>query len=429
MVDVIVIGAGIAGLTAARTLSDAGKRVIVLEARARTGGRIVTDRSSGVAIDLGASWIHGILRNPITALARRAGVATVPAFHDAKRRWDCDGTRLPLDQAIADATGFQYVLAEVADMMSRRRRPKDGADDDLSLAHAIALVRPDVPPGAEQRAFQWSQKWLGLVMGADCDTLSARAWDDDDELDGPDYVFPDGYDRILAPLAESLDIRLEHEVSQIDWGGDQVIVETSCGAFRAERAIVTLPLGVLAADAVGFRPPLPDAKQDAIKRLGTGVLNKIAIRFSRPFWPADVTHLTYLSEDPDEPLGGFTSLLPHGHPVLIAHLAGRRAVEFESLSDDEAVARVCHVLGRMFGDAVSTVDSATVTRWHRDPYSRGSYSHIPVGARGSDYERLAAPISERLYFAGEATCRAHPATVHGAYLAGLREAERLLAGG
>ncbi|ACY14826.1 Polyamine oxidase [Haliangium ochraceum DSM 14365] len=418
MWDVIIVGAGIAGLGAARRLVDAGLRVLVLEARARIGGRIHSDRSLGVAVDLGASWIHGVTGNPITALARAHGVRAALAQHAAFDLWDAAGCRLALDERLNSFRDFQEVLAQATEQASRQD----------SLAQALARVAPAMD-AREQRLFEGWKTWLALVMGADVAALSGRHWSDDEELPGPDYVIPGGCDQLLPALADGVDVRLEHAVRGVRWSDDPsqgVEIDSERGSFRAARAIITLPLGVLASGAVHFEPALPPAKQRAIAGLGMGTLDKIAMRFPAPFWPEHLSTLQMLARVPDEPVG-FLSLLPHGAPVLVGFQAGAAAVTQERQSDDEIIARALGVLRRSFGGAVAEPESALVTRWHEDPWSRGSYSHVPPGASSVLYKRMATPLGQALLFAGEATSRAYPATMHGAYLSGLREAERVLA--
>jgi polyamine oxidase len=418
MIEVIVIGAGVAGLAAARALHDAGSQVVVLEGRDRPGGRISTDRSLGTPVDLGAAWIHGIRGNPITALARRAGVRTLLSPHEALRLWDADGGMLSLEAGLATLRGFRELLEDAAALGAR-------IEQDISMAEALARLSPERADA--QRVLAWSQGWLELMSGGACEALSLQHWSDDQELPGPDHVVPHGYDGIVQHLARGLDIRFEHEVEHIDWSGDEVVVDTSCGAFRAARVVITLPLGVLKAGDVAFTPALPERKRAAIERLGVGTVDKIALRFQAPFWPRDATHLHLMSATRDE-IRGFTSLWPQGAPVLVAYACGRSGHALEALDDDGAVAPVLDALARMFGAAVTPVEGALVSRWRRDPFSRGASSYIPVGASGEDYDAMATPVGDRLYFAGEATFRKHPSTVHGAYLSGLREAGRLLAG-
>lgn len=418
MIEVIVIGAGVAGLAAARALHEAGTQVVVLEGRDRAGGRILTDRSLGAPVDLGASWIHGIRGNPITALARRAGLRTMLSPHEALRLWEGDAGMLTLEAGLALARGFRDLLEDAAALGAH-------IEQDISLAEALARLSPERADAQRVRA--WSMRWLALMSGGACEDLSLQHWGDDEALPGPDHVFLGGYDGIVQHLARGLDIRCEHEVTHIDWSGDEVVVETGCGAFRAARVVITLPLGVLKAGDVTFTPALPARKRAAIERLGVGLVDKIALRFQAPFWPREATHLHVMSGARDE-ISGLTSLWPQGAPVLVAYASDRAGHAMEALDDEGAAAVALEALAGMFGAAVTPVQGAVVSRWHRDRFSRGASSFIPVGASGEDYDAMATPVGERLYFAGEATCRKHASTVHGAYRSGLREAGRLLAG-
>src|SRR5690606_1285891 len=183
---------------------------------------------------------------------RRAGVRTALAHHEARRIWDADGTPLSLDESLDLLRSLRELLGEAVALGAR-------LDRDISLEEAFGRLRPDPGSDRARRGLDWSMTWLELIMGGDCGALSLQGWDDDDELPGPDYVFPDGYDAIVMHLARGLDLRLEHEVTHVDWSGDEVMVETTCGVFRAPRVVLTLPLGVLKAGSVGFDPHLPEA--------------------------------------------------------------------------------------------------------------------------------------------------------------------------
>ncbi|HEX7448803.1 MAG TPA: FAD-dependent oxidoreductase, partial [Pirellulales bacterium] len=205
-----------------------------------------------------------------------------------------------------------------------------------------------------------------------------------------------------------------------------VRIETSLDEFAADRAIVTLPLGVLKAGQVEFSPALPPKKLAAIERLGMGLMNKVVLQYAERFWPAEAEVLGFASRTP----GMFPQFLnlfaATGMPLLVAVVAGDYARALEPLSDEQVVARAQYALRSMF--ASRTVPEPTafrVTRWGSDPWTRGSYSYVPVAASGEDYETLAEPVGERLFFAGEATNREFPSTAHGAYLSGLREAARI----
>jgi monoamine oxidase len=211
--------------------------------------------------------------------------------------------------------------------------------------------------------------------------------------------------------------------------GERAIrIETSRGAFEADAAILTAPLGVLQRGAVAFDPPLSEEKRAALGRLGMGVLDKVALRFPRAFWPRERHFVGYASARADEFPVFLNLARGGGAPILVGFAGGSAARELEGRSDAEIAGAAMAVLRRIFGRGVPEPEAAVATRWASDPDALGSYSNLRVGADPADYDRLAAPLAGgRLRFAGEATNRAHPATVHGAYLSGVREAERLLA--
>ncbi|GAT11754.1 monoamine oxidase [Mycolicibacterium novocastrense] len=189
--------------------------------------------------------------------------------------------------------------------------------------------------------------------------------------------------------------------------------------MTADRVIVTVPLGVLKADAIAFDPPLPQPKRDAIGRLGFGLLNKVVLAFDQPFWPRTRPMIGLVG--PDQPVSDLVNgLLLSDKPILIGLRSGQAAWSREALPDGDAVAQVINAL-----DAPEPTRSI-VTRWGTDPYSLGSYSFIAVGSSPDDMSALGEPVGERLLFAGEATNPEFFGTVHGAYLSGIREADRIL---
>jgi monoamine oxidase len=221
-------------------------------------------------------------------------------------------------------------------------------------------------------------------------------------------------------LARNLTIRLGAVVTRITHGGPGVRVETAQQVFDADRVIVTVPLGVLKAGAIVFDPPLPEAKRRAIDRLGFGLLDKVVLTFDEPFWPQGHDMLGIAGRNPpvSDLVDGsrFTDV-----PLLVGLRGGANALVRERDPDDLTVGQVLTALR-----APEPV-GVLVTRWAADPFARGSYSFLAVGAGPDDQEALAAPVGDRLAFAGEATHSEFFATVHGAYLSGLREADRILA--
>jgi predicted NAD/FAD-dependent oxidoreductase len=290
-----------------------------------------------------------------------------------------------------------------------------------ALARALAAQR--LPPEERHKRKHFIHALIEQEYAADLADLSLWHWDEVEEFYGANVLFPGGYDQVAVRLAEGLDVRTGHAVRRIASRRKRVRVRTSRGPFEADRIVVTLPLGVLQAGAVRFDPPLPRRKQEAIAHLRMGVLNKLCLRFGRPFWPPDHDWLEYMG-GPGGAWAEFFNLHRYaGAPVLVAFNAGSQALRLEALPDADVVAEATAALRRMFGASAPDPDGWRLTRWASDPFARGSYCHIPPGASGEDIDALAEPVDERVFFAGEATHRAHYGTVQGAYLSGVRAAD------
>lgn len=417
--DVLVIGAGVAGLAAARELVGLGASVIVLEGRDRAGGRVHTDRSLGIPFDLGASWIHGRSGNPITKLAKKAGAKTVASDYGEVYLYDASGKRVSDGDAESIGEELEGLLGEVEELA-------EDLSGDISVGQGIErALKGEKLSAFERRALDWALAAQEVTAAEDLDRLSLLHGDTDEGLSGGDHLFPNGYDAIVTLLGSGLDVRLGQRVTRIQHGKDGVRVTTKGGELEAEYAVVTLPLGVLKNGSVKFEPGLPSGKRKAIQRLGMGTLNKVAMVFEESFWPTDRDFLAYMSKTRGEFPVFMNASKFSDVPALMAFTGGSFARSTEALSTKKVVARATSVLEKMFGAKVKPVKKHVVTRWAGDPMAGGSYSHVALGATAKDYDLLAEPVGDRLFFAGEATLRQYPGTVHGAYASGVREAERL----
>lgn len=429
--SVVVVGAGVAGLGAARALHDLGVSVVVVEGRDRVGGRVWTDRG----VDLGAHWIHGTEGNPVTRLARLHGLPTLFVGGDSTYTggWEHLLIYGPNGEPIPAAEKQRSLLLvdDVRDSLEtlRRQIAAEGGPD-LSFQTALSLVLEGRELSPDQRAhLEWHLTMLARDdWAAGAENLSLLWWDEGYEVYGyGDSIFVEGMQPLADKLAEGLDVRLGHAVSRIEYTPAGVRIVTSRGDIEADVAVVTLPLGVLKAGAVTFDPPLPERKRQAIERLGMGTITKIALGFATPFWPKEQYVFGYMSDRRENPTTILNLWKNHRQPVLVLLVGGPRAVEMETWSDADTGAWGMGVVRGLFGKAAPDPTSVITTRWASDPFARGAYSYIAVGSTPDDIDALAEPVGKSLFFAGEATNRSHWACVHGAYVSGLREAARLTA--
>lgn len=418
--DVIVVGAGIAGLRAAELLRAAGKSVVVLEGRDRIGGRIHTDRTWGAPLDMGASWIHGITGNPVAARAAQEGLRT-RAFAYESVLFGADGRRRAAGEMDRlEARVRQLVTAGVAASPDGDEPLRVALERAMNAAALDAATRLDVELGITAS--------IEHEYAADASELSANHFDDGASERGGDVLLPDGYDGVVRAVARGLDVRLGAAVSAIDTSGDRALVTTSRGVFDGAAVVVTVPLGVLKAQAIRFTPALSIAKRAAIARLGMGALSKSYVRFPSAFWPTDAEVLNLVA--PASRRGQWVESVNAapivGAPVLLMFNAGANARRVESMRDDEAVASALEALRVPFPSAPAP-SSHLRSRWTTDPFALGSYSFLGVGSSLADRDALAA-AEGKLFFAGEACSRADAATVHGAWASGEAAARAILRG-
>lgn len=425
--DVLVIGAGIAGLAAAKKLCEAGQQVIVLEARKRIGGRTYTHPTwTDAPLDLGASWIHGDGNsNPIGALARSIGARLVTTSYDSMEAFDTDGTKLG-SAATAHIKALQgeleSALAEAQEL---------GYDQSVRAAAYKGMDYANRAESDQRRIDYLINSTVEHEFAGEATKLSTWWYDNDTAYPGNEALFVDGYKVLVDHLTDKLDIRLEHVVSNISHSATTgVTVTTNKGVFTGNRVIVTLPLGVLQSGSVTFSPALPTAKRTAIAKLGMGNLNKCYLRFPSVFWNSNVDWLEYIQSSAH--YGQWAEWVSctrlTGQPILLGFNAAAFGAAIEGWTDKEIVDDAMDTLRTMYGNAIPAPTDWAITRWNSDPYARGAYSCNLLGSTPEMRDDLAANVAKRLYFAGEATEKVRFASVHGAYLTGMRAANEILAG-
>lgn len=418
---VIVVGAGMAGLAAARAMHDDGFDVIVLEARPRIGGRTWTSTKLGPAVDLGASWIEGTTGNPVVELAREANVRTF-ATDATDAALFLRGRRVAHGEVVRALSRLEGLLEDAAAWV------EEESEVDLPLIGAIEKATGAWLPDESELVRWMGRSLLPQEYGAEASRLSAWWYDEGKERLGDDLLIRGGYVQLARHLARGLDVRLRSPVTRIEHGSRGVIVRAGGRSHSADRCVVTVPLPILQRKRIAFDPTLPTRMSTSLGRLGMGLLDKVVLRFAKPFWPAGVQVLGVAD---DAALRGaapeyyvLTKIV--GAPILMGLVGGDVARRLERQGERAQVAASMRALRSAFGERTVPDPVASVaTSWARDPYTYGSYSYMPVGATPDDRRELAKPISDRLVLAGEATHVDYSSSVQGAVMSGRRAARQL----
>jgi monoamine oxidase len=430
--DVIIIGAGAAGLAAAAELARAGASALVLEARERLGGRIWSHQEPGlpVPVELGAEFIHGCAAVTFDLLARAASAA----IDTAGEHWSLRHGKLqPSDDLF---TGIRHAIGRGTAL----------AKKDMSLdTYLDGPMRDALSDEARAYARMLAQGF----DAADTARASARAiveeWTGGASVEAPQFRPLGGYGAMLSRLASELrgrevELQLNTTVHSVRWKRGSVSVEgTSHGtrfAATAKRAILTLPLGVLqrpsrAADAVRFTPALTQ-KRDALAHLAPGPVLKVLLRFRRAFWD-EIDGGRYRNgsffHDRNATFPTFWNTLPVRTPLLVAWAAGPNALKLAGATKERIIAEALVSARSTFGPQAkidALLEAAWVHDWQNDPLARGAYSYVVVGGDKAR-EDLAKPLLRTLYFAGEAADSEEAGTVAGALRSGIRAAKAVLA--
>src|SRR5579872_738507 len=421
--DVIVVGAGVAGLTAAGELSRAGLKVILLEARDRVGGRILTlhPPSLNFPVELGAEFIHG-LADEIWDIVRAAGLET----HEVSgEMWCRRGEKL------SPCSDF---FEEVDDVLGRLKR----SEPDRSFTEF--LDRCNCKPDDRDWAYSYVEGFHASFPERISVNSLVRGIEADQEIDGERaFRILRGYDTLVNQLhcglrEENVAIHLNTSVARVEWRTGEARITTSRDEeFTAARAIVTLPLGVLKNGDVEFSPAL-ETKRSALEGLAMGMVMRVVLQFRKRFWEElqddhgrNMGAMSFLfSKDPSFPT--WWSVMPVKAPLLTGWAAGHKAEKLmrEGVVEQQVVAALARVLRVERTVVQEQLEACHVHDWQADPFSRGAYSYALVNGANAAND-LAAPLDGTLFFAGEATdYTGHNGTVHGAIRSGRRAAKELL---
>lgn len=403
--DVVVVGAGVAGLTAAKALQDAGMDTIVLEAADYVGGRCTTDTTTfSTPFDRGGSWLHSAQINPLVPLVE----AKKLKLH--KTKWDW--TRV-------HAQGYDLTEPEVSEYSQYQ-------DAMWPLIETAAEQAEDASPIGFLPDGSWREtasKFIAQLQGGDADAVSNRDIANYSNAPG-DWLVEGGLGEFIRLIHLNVPVRCKCPVSLIDRSGSLVEVTTPLGKIRARHVIVTVSTGVLASGSIKFTPDLPSDKYTAVNLLPNGLLNKVGIEFVDGWKGAKQGDIADFHTDGDAyctlHFGFYDTSLATGF------VAGRFADELEQQGSGAATAFCLEALRHFFGSDIDrSIARTTETAWRSNPNTRGSYSYARPGGAVSR-AILARPEDNKLFFAGEATMTDAYATVHGAYLSGKRAANEIL---
>jgi monoamine oxidase len=449
--SILIIGAGAAGLAAARDLSRAGRQVIVVEARDRIGGRVFThtDPDSPVPIELGAEFVHG--KSP--ALLKLTQAANLKLYEVSERHWYFEKGE------ISRSHEFWKSVERLMDRMKSNRPDEslkdflDRLPDDEDTARAKAIVK----------------RYVEGFHAADPNRIGIRglvaANEAADSIDGDTaFRFERGYSSLVEALCAEAEshgalIHLHTVVKEIRWSAGTVTVAWEPAGradaeshvdFSVAAVVVTVPLRILQmqpAAGIRFVPDLPVSKQAAVQKLAMGHVLKINLRFHERFWEAakfwdkDAERVSFHDAGffhyPDAPLPTWWTQLPVRAPLLVGWTGGPRAdrIRTEGGSDgatpaaghvlDQAIQSLAQIFRLPASEIERQLEATYIHDWAADPFSLGAYSYVPVDGLEAQKE-LSLPVDDKLYFAGEATCRGHIGTVHGAIQSGQRAAAEVL---
>ena len=398
-VDVVIVGAGAAGLSAAKTAAQRGLSFVLLEASHRIGGRAYTEMlAPGIALDLGCHWMHSASLNPFVAIADRLGYV-----YRKDGQWRSNiynGVWLDEAERQAWMDGMEAGYAAI------RRAAREGRD--VAVAEVVDLDAP------------WAgffAYWFSLGTSRDIDQVSILDivnYNDTEE----NWPLRDGYGALVAEWAADVPVTLNASVERVTWNARGVRVETPRGTITGRTALITVSTNVLASGAIAFDPGLPAWKLEAAAALPLGVHNRIAILLADNPFPADGRpNATIGLGGDDVPMS--IQLRPFGLDYVVGVTGGRHGSWLERAGVQASVDHLTERLVAAFGSDVRKAlsDRTIVTAWESDPWTLGSYSGATPG-NGHSRAELARPVDDVLHFAGEAASTDFFSTCHGAYLTG-----------
>eukprot|EP00347_Sterkiella_histriomuscorum_P014422 403360925 len=499
--EVIIIGAGISGLSAANYLKNKNyhKSLKILESRDRVGGRIYTvPQENDQKVDLGASWIHGIgpgtypqtdkwrnKLNPIYELSKKFGIKTSKCYDDIEESDEKYFWHRTSQQEIQDiqSQDGQKVICEIQGgempletqqiaekMRQYYRKMQYRTKENKCLKELFDKSGDQLDLGQFRGDKQMQKFFLSYIwekeFAADSDQISAYYMEDQEDFDGSDNIFPQGFSQIPETLAQGLDIDFKQKVLSIDYQDsqkikivtqftdDQVLTNQT---YFCQKLIVTVTLTILQKQLIDFTPQLPDRKRQAINNLGIGIMDKLILQFDHLFWEKDknIDWLNFCSDSEFDSQSGYWScILNHykyiqneegqkGKFILILFNVGREALSYSTQTDEFIIESALQALNYMYfpkKTIISNTDEIIAnsktqdsqnfkltrqniidysrSNWSQDDHAQISYTFMKVGSKPQACKEIAKGIDKRIWFAGKHTYYEFLGTTHGAYISG-----------
>ena len=453
---VVVIGAGLAGLAAATQLVKLGHRVVILEGRSRAGGRIQSERLRGThkgeeitgMADLGGSVLYGGELNPLSALASQLNLRrhTMGTSSQDCLLYDSTGSLVNAADDSVAMTLFTQLDEGSQSLAQKMAKHSPSFAETLEFGNTFELLWKDLnlrENKLRDQLVRWHIANLEFAHAQEFSKLSLLHCEQDSStsLQGVHTLVEGGNSQLVDELAKNLSILYNHRVVEVEYSESGVTVkvekpgtakdaqEVEIREFNAQAVVVTVPVGVLKRKAINFVPPLSARKQKAINELGFGVINKCILLFPYRFWPQDENEFGFLNPGDASERGCHYLFISYEHvggaPVLVAISSGLAAKRPKGEKMREVKKKMMNRLRLIFdkkGIKIPEPLDCRVTDWGNDEYAYGTYTSLVVGSSGQSCDVLGEDIMNRVFFAGEATVKQYLATMHGAFISGLRTA-------
>jgi len=417
---IIIVGAGISGLSAAKKLTQYGAKVKILEANNYIGGRIKTDWSFGIdsPFEVGAGWIHGPSSdNPIKKLADKIGSEYFLTKDDNVTTFDEDGSEWDDDRWVEVLRLWENTLVNVDKKLE--------LNDKRSLRKAIEDINPKA---LQYPGVLWAlSAYTEFDKGTSIENVSAVYHDDDKAFPRADVIIKNGYSTLIDNIATNLDISLKTKVTSINTNlGEVIEIQTDKEIYNCDFVICSVPLGVLKSKRIKFIPELPSKFKESMVKIGFGSVTKIAHRFDEPFWDTKIQYFGINTKEKGRWNYWLNYRTFSKQNILLGLSVGDYALIADNLSEREKNNDSLSVLRNIWGKDISAPNKSISTNWSRDQNFLGAYSYTKPGAKPKDYENLSKPVNNKLFFCGEHTIFDYSATTHGALLSGLNVAEKII---